>query len=569
MNISLSDKELTDTAILAIRENPFLLIEDGYLSVKNKQGDIVPLEPNYAQRHILDKIKALWFDNKPIRMYFLKARQLGISTLIEAIVYSLCSQISNIDAMVICSNSTNTGHLFDISKRYHEELYNGEYTFFTSKLVKDSETEIEFSDSRSKIMVLTAGNRTAGRGYTYQIVHSSEISSWNKADETFTAINQCIPLLPRTLHFIETTAKGVGNYAHTLWKQIEMKQDGNIFEGVFLPWFINPEYSMEIHAHENFALSNEEEKYREKYKITFEQMKWRRWCIITNCEGKEKNFIQEYPACADEAFISTGNAVFDNERLGYMYEASIIDRDVYKKYYVKDYKDFHRFELGEGNGKYGDMTIYDMPRANWGYVVTCDIAEGVGGDASVCNVFNVKTLEQVLHYTCDIDPALFAKNVYMIASLYNNALIVPERNNHGHAFILMLSENLHYGNIYKFKADERLGFPTMSGTKIQAINFLVKFIREGYFVLHNQNTISEMMSFTNNNGKYTGQSGCHDDEVTTMWLVAYIVNEGIFDSIATNVPDSRIENKQLNSLYYFNLLKTANSSSMRKSRTGY
>ena len=52
---------------------------------------------------------------------------------------------------------------------------------------------------------------------------------------------------------------------------------------------------------------------QERYSLDDEQLAWRRWCIRNNCSGNIDTFKQEYPACADEAFLTSGSAVFDNE----------------------------------------------------------------------------------------------------------------------------------------------------------------------------------------------------------------------------------------------------------------
>ena len=59
--------------------------------------------------------------------------------------------------------------------------------------------------------------------------------------------------------------------------------------------------------------TKEELELKERHKLDDEQLSWRRWCIKNNCGGDEKIFRQEYPSNPDEAFIVSGESVFDNE----------------------------------------------------------------------------------------------------------------------------------------------------------------------------------------------------------------------------------------------------------------
>ena len=48
---------------------------------------------------------------------------------------------------------------------------------------------------------------------------------------------------------------------------------------------------------------------------------WRRWCIKTNCGGNVELFRQEYPSCAEEAFLFSGTPFFDNQKLVLLLES--------------------------------------------------------------------------------------------------------------------------------------------------------------------------------------------------------------------------------------------------------
>jgi len=580
---ALNDEQLNIALKILIEKNPFLLIEKEFLKIRTKKGEIVTFKLNPCQSKVLAIVKDLWMKNKPIRIVILKARQHGISTLVQAIIFALSSQLHNKTSLVIGYDKDNANHLFDIGRRYYEELSkpNFEFSFLVGDKEKSNEKKIKFEDTQSEIHVDTANNLSSGRSFTYQYMHCSEIAFWSHADINYTGLNQSIPLLPNTMQFNESTANGIGNYFHQMWTEAVEDKDkpGSLIYPIFLGWHENPEYAMEIEDYENFKVGQdhwvEEFALKTTFNLTHEQLKWRRTIIETNWKAesidrRKELFKQEYPATPNEAFLASGEPVFDSLILYRRYEEEDKAKNLYKKYYVIDYSDFYKFELGKENGLYGDIDIYQMPMKKFEYVAAIDVAEGVeGGDYSVMNIFNIRTGEQVLHYSCNIDVDLFGDKVNKILRLYNSPLCVIERNNHGHALITILSNQHKYGNLYVFKQDEKIGLPTTMVTRTIAINYLKELIRDEYFVIHSLKSIKELLTFINFKGKSQAQSNCHDDEVATLWLVAYVLREGLFDRVMSNAqhdPDN--QNSQLKANYH-DLISKMNKKGKGNKVTGY
>jgi len=57
------------------------------LSIRTKQQTIERLEPNWAQTELLDAVRSKYESGQPVRVIVLKARQLGISTISEALMF--------------------------------------------------------------------------------------------------------------------------------------------------------------------------------------------------------------------------------------------------------------------------------------------------------------------------------------------------------------------------------------------------------------------------------------------------------------------------------------------------
>ena len=84
-----SKKQIVDELIEITRFfdcEPQEYIEE-YLYIKTKDQRIVPLKLNTAQKLIYQKIREVKAKGKPIRIIILKARQEGVSTLCEGLIF--------------------------------------------------------------------------------------------------------------------------------------------------------------------------------------------------------------------------------------------------------------------------------------------------------------------------------------------------------------------------------------------------------------------------------------------------------------------------------------------------
>jgi hypothetical protein len=140
--------------------------------------------------------------------------------------------------------------------------------------------------------------------HSYCIVHgathNSEVGFWPNAEDHSAGVLQAVPDEAGTEIIKESTANGLGNYFHKEWQKAVAGQSDYI--AIFVPWYWQEEYSREVTA--DFVLTSDEEKYKESYELTMEQMAWRRFKIA---DLGELLFKQEYPATAAEAFQMSGH----------------------------------------------------------------------------------------------------------------------------------------------------------------------------------------------------------------------------------------------------------------------
>ena len=159
--------------------------------------------------------------------------------------------------------------------------------------------------------------------------------------------------------------------------------------------------------------------------LDHEQLAWRRWAIENNCGGDVELFRQEYPACPEEAFLSTGSCIFDKAAL--MARLQALEPPLRRV----------RFEYAERGGlltlvgavddKAGPVLIYREPEPGKPYVLGGDTA-GDGSDNFTGQVLDNTTGGQVAVLKQPFDEDEYARQMMCLGYFYNTALLGIEAN---------------------------------------------------------------------------------------------------------------------------------------------
>ena len=526
----------------------------GNLYIKDKNAQIVKFEPNIAQRALIDRVLYLLETGQPIRIMVLKARQMGLSTAIEALIYWYTTTHRNTTSAIIAHEDAASRNLYNMFKRY----YDNSNLLFKPNRKYDTRSDLTFGlqdkdgnevGLNSVIKTATAKNTGAGRSDTIQLVHGSEVAFWENGEELVGSLMQTVPLRKNTMIFLESTANGRGNFFARLWNK-SVKGDSN-FEVFFFPWWIQDEYELDGDEIDEFTPDEKDliEIMREGIQIGNEHYKVPEDKIqakIRFRRYKEREFVaspelllQEYPATPHEAFIASGSTVFNIKALSHMEKLvrdvptyTIHDNDSREPYVVED--------------KHAKLKIWDMPEAGEEYVIGADAAEGLeGGDFSVADVIRVKDMKTVARFRSQlIDPDQFAHVLDKLGRFYNWALIGPEVNNHGLAVIQRLRD-LFYSNLYKREGglDEvfetptsKFGWKTTTITKPLAIDYLAEAIREGLVKDEDIVFIEEAFSYVRDEkGRTNAEEGTHDDTI-----MAKAIALQLWDWSANNKKDLKV-----------------------------
>jgi hypothetical protein len=166
------------------------------------------------------------------------------------------------------------------------------------------------------------------------------------------------------------------------------------------------------------------------------------------------------------------------------------------------------------------------------YILGADVAEGISeGDYSAAEVIDAETGLQCAEIQVQWPIQRFAEEVARLGHRYNRALLAIERNNHGHAVLNVLQQQLEYPRIYRHPDGVdgvmRAGWPMNTKTKPEAVAALGGMIQAAPQVFFSRRLLEECRSFDyGEDGKMAARRGMHDDLVIAMAIAQAVRAQG-------------------------------------------
>lgn len=505
------------------------------LKIVTKDLQVVELGKvmNHAQYRVVEEVEQRLDANERVRIYTLKARQVGISTITEAIIYSLAFLVNHLRGLVVAHQADSSEHLLSITDHYHETCWLRDVNPAKHRSIK----HLSFEDSSSAVRIATARNLGAGRSRTIQALHLSELAFYDKPRELMTGLAQAVPRTAPSLIIGESTANGIGNYWYEEWYRA--KAGESEFVPLFFPWWEHPEYVAEVlKISSNLGHLGDDERLVKQYLVSQSltrdevdsRLAWRRHTLANECQGDIGKLHQEYPTTEEEAFLATGNNVFPDDALATVYEEEpgvrgrLVERDNQRVEFVPDAT--------------GPLTIFKNPGdiAYARYVIGGDSTRGVKGDYACAQVLNRRSWEQVAVWHGHSDPASFAQEMILLGRYYNWALLCPESQGGGEVVVgWILASNYPYlwqrQKFEKMPGQVENTYGWWSGVrgKIEIVGHLLKAVidrdKSGWgLTVHHHLTYKEMRAFEDKGGGQYGNSSeqGHDDTVTALALAVTI-----------------------------------------------
>jgi len=478
---------------------------------------------------------------------------MGFSTRIAARMFEDTINIPNTQSIIIAQDEDNSKRLFQMVKRFYDNLPENKKL----KLGTDSKTELWWPQIDSYFAVGWAGSKKVGRGSTINNLHGSEVAFWEDAGPLISGIMQSIPQDGNI--FLESTANGIGNY---FYKEYQDAGSGkSIFKDRFYPWFLEPGYRADsLVGGGVFVRDSEEEELAQRYNLDDQQLIWRRNKILElkNAMKSGENvgtFPQEYPCNPDEAFMITGSTYFDNNKI----INELIPRTPNEWREILPPLWASNLRRVRDNPR-NQFDIWVAPQSGHRYIITADPSEGINTDDlhDYCSsdIIDVETWEQVGVLHGRWEPFEYAGLLYELGKWYNNALIVVERNNHGHAVLTNLIN--HYGypsmegysGVYAHRDYDstrkskqstlKPGYPNNVKTKAIALGALYTVTSDGSLNIKDKRGLKQMLTFAKlPGGKLGALSGHHDDKVLSLALGAAVLTDVEFNNLEQKITNKR------------------------------
>ena len=212
------------------------------------------------------------------------------------------------------------------------------------------------------------------------------------------------------------------------------------------------------------------------------------------------------------------------------------------------------------------LDIYQRAEKDHEYIITVDVARGIGGDYSAFVVFDITSVPYKIvakYRNNEIKPVLFPSVIFQVAKEYNNPYILVEVNDIGDSIAATLNYDLEYPNVLMCAMRGRAGQVVgqgFSGTKTQLgvkMSVTVKkigcanlkaIIEEDKLLFNDFQIFQELTTFVQKKQAWEADEGYHDDLVMCMVLFAWLVMQDYFKEMTDQDIRRRIYEEQRNQI---------------------
>jgi len=212
------------------------------------------------------------------------------------------------------------------------------------------------------------------------------------------------------------------------------------------------------------------------------------------------------------------------------------------------------------------LDVYEQPKDNHDYLITVDVARGVGFDYSAFVVVDITEFPHRLvakYRNNEIKPMLFPNIIWQVGKNYNNAYILCEVNDIGDQVASIIQYDLEYQNLLMCSMRGRAGQVVgqgFSGKKTQLGVKMSKTVKkvgslnlktmiEGDKVLINDyDIISELTTFISKSNSFEAEEGCNDDLAMCLVIYAWLVAQDYFKELTDQDVRKRLYEEQKNQI---------------------
>ena len=447
------------------------------LRIRNRNGEIMPLKANAAQR--------MFADNRGQRNIVLKARQMGISTWVAGRFFLKTITRPGTLTVEVAHNREAAEQIFRIVHRFYEQLPEG-LRDGVLRASRANSGQLSFPELDSEYRVESAADVNAGRGMTVQNLHCSEVARWS-GDVGNTMASLGAALVPHGELVLESTPNGAHGCFYEEWQRAE--ETGTVRH--FFPWWMEPAYVAERASLGDWT--EEERQLARAHGLTEHQIAFRRRLHLNFREATAQEFAEDPASC----FLASGHCVFDLEAIAA--RAQAVHEPIEKR-------------------RNGQLWIWYPPQPGMRYIVGADPAGGgTAGDYAALQVIELGSGLQCAELRERIDPRELARQAVMLAGEYNDALLAVERNNHGAAVLAYIEMREDRPAIYEQHGVA--GWLTTAMSRPAMIERLGSALVQDARIFSSSRLLAECRTFVRQrDGRVEAASGSHDDCVMAMGI---------------------------------------------------
>ena len=212
------------------------------------------------------------------------------------------------------------------------------------------------------------------------------------------------------------------------------------------------------------------------------------------------------------------------------------------------------------------LDIYKSPEENHNYLITVDVARGIGGDYSAFIVYDITEFPYSVvakYRNNEIKPMLFPNIINDVAVGYNQSFILIEINDIGDQVANILHFDLEYDNLLMCSMRGRsgqvvgagfsgkksqLGVRMTAAVKKLGCSNLKTLLEDDKLLVCDYDIISELTTFAQKHNSFEAEEGCNDDLAMCLVIFSWLVAQDYFKEMTDNDVRKRIYEEQKNQI---------------------
>ena len=212
------------------------------------------------------------------------------------------------------------------------------------------------------------------------------------------------------------------------------------------------------------------------------------------------------------------------------------------------------------------LDIYEEPVKDHNYIVTVDVARGLGNDYSAFLVFDTTEFpyKVVAKYrNNEIKPMLFPNIIHDVAIGYNQAFVLIEVNDIGDQVASIMQYDLEYDNLLMATMRGRngqivgqgfsgkktqLGVRMTAAVKKLGCSNLKTLLEDDKLLTCDYEIISELTTFSQKGNSFEAEEGSNDDLAMCLVIFSWLVCQDYFKEMSDQDVRKRIYEEQKNQI---------------------